>query len=209
MAKKNLFAVAKEKGATASPKPQKEEVVLKDAKFHADLSRLADLNSKMDEMKAEAAVLSAEVKERSIREFSKLYEDRNKYPGSFIVRGTGLKGIPSASLMFIPTDRYLKIGEERSEELQELFGEQIVEEKTTFTMNPELIEKYGEVLSDLIYGSKLISKDDKEKLIQATTSYEVKKGTISELHNYPVTIAEMVEEVKPVFQLKNIKIDEE
>lgn len=205
MAKPNLFAVAKEKGATASNKPQKEEVEIKDPKFHMELSRLAELNRIMDEMKAEADILAASVKERSIKEFIKLYESNKKYPGSFHLKASGLKGADLASLMFIPTDKYIKIGEERYNALIETYGSEIATEKTTYTMNAELVEKYGEEISDAIHKCKGIPDDDKAKLITGVVSYEIKKGTISDLPKFPATITEMVEEIKPIFQMKNVK----
>jgi hypothetical protein len=209
MAKTNLFAAAKAKGATASNKPQKEEVVIKDPQFHLNLSRLAEVNQEMDALSAEANVLAATVKERSIKEFTKLYDTSGKYPGSFNLRATGVKGQPDASLMFIPTDKYIKIGEERYNELTETYGEGIATEKTTYIMDAGLVEKYAEELSDAISKIKAIPEDDKKKLIQAVVSYEIAKGTISELPSYPATITEMLEEIKPVYQMKNVKIEEE
>lgn len=206
--KPNLFAAAKAKGATAPEKSGKVEVVIKDAQFHQDLSRLAEINSEVDRLNAEAAVLAGITKERGIKEFANLYETSGKYPGSFNVRGTGLKGMPDASFMFIPTDKYIKIGEDRYKELVEQFGEEIAEEKTTYVMDAELIEKYGELLSEAIHKIKGISDDDKAKLIKAQTSYNIRKGTISDLAKYPVRITEMLEEIKPVYQSKNVKIED-
>jgi hypothetical protein len=204
----NLFKAAKEKGATASGAPQKTEVVINDAKFHLNITRLVEVNRQIDELSAESSVLSSEVKERSISEFAKLYESTGKYPGSFIIKGEGMKKLPTASLMFIPTDKYIKIGEERFEELKETYGEDIVEENTTYTMDAKLIEQYGELLSDAIAKIKGIPDSDKKKLISAVTSYSVKKGTISELDKFGATIPEMLEEIKPVYQMKNVKIEE-
>jgi hypothetical protein len=204
----NLFKVAKEKGATASPSPKKTEVEIVDAKVHLNLTRLAEVNKQIDELSAESSILAAEVKERSIKEFAKLYESTGKYPGSFIIRASGMKKLPSASLMFIPTDKYIKIGEERYNELLETYGEDIVTEKTAYIMNSELVEKYGELLSEAISKIKGIPDSDKKKLISAVTSYEVKKGTISDLDKFGGTIPEMLEEVKPIYQMKNIKIDD-
>ena len=204
----NLFKAAKEKGATASGAPQKTEVVVNDPQFHLNLSRLAEVNRQIDELSAESTVLAAEVKERSIREFSDLYLRNGKYPGSFIIRGEGVKKMPSASLMFIPTDKYIKIGEERFEELKQTYGEDLVEETTTYNMDAKLIEQYGELLSEAISKIKGIPDKDKEKLISATTSYSIKKGTISDLDQFGGTIPEMLEEIKPVYQMKNVKIDE-
>jgi hypothetical protein len=170
-----------------------------------DLARLAEVNQEIDALSAEASILAGTVKERSIKEFTKLYEANGKYPGSFNIRATGLKGQEDASLMFIPTDKYIKIGEERYKELVESYGEGIAEEKTTYTMDAALIEQYGELLSEAIHKIKGIPDSDKKKLISATVSYSIKKGTISDLPKFPATITEMVEEIRPIFQLKNIK----
>ena len=209
----NLFKVAKEKGATtASAKSNKEEVLINDPSFHLTLTRLAELKVQQDSLDAESSILAAQVKERSISEFSKLYEENGKYPGSFIIRATGMKKFPSASLMFLPTDKYIKIDEDRYNELSREFGPEMVSEKTTYIMDSELIEKHGETISELIAKCKSISDDDKKKLIRAVTSYEVAKGTISELKNAKFAkygVETMLTEIKPVYQMKNVKVDEE
>ena len=208
---KNLFKVAKEKGGTASPKPQKEEVVISEPRFHMNLSRLANIKLQIAELSAEHDVLEGEIKERCIREFVDLYKRNSKFPGSFIIRGTSkTTKLKPASLMFVATDKYLKIGEERHLELQGTYGKEISLEKTTYTMNAELIEKYGEVISDLIGKCKAIPEEDKEKLIAATTSYEVKKGTLNNaLERFPKhDLAQVIDDVKPVYQMKNVKLEE-
>lgn len=208
----NLFKVAKEKNTGKPSKAAKEEVLIVEPAFHLTLTRLAELKIQKDALDAESSILAAQVRERSISEFTKLYEGNGKYPGSFMIRATGMKKLPSASLMFLPTDKYIKIDEDRYNELSAEFGEEMVTEKTTYIMDTELIEKYGEVISDLITKCKAISDDDKKKLIAAVTSYEVAKGTISELKNEKFAtygIAHMLEEIKPVYQMKNVKVDEE
>lgn len=209
----NLFAKAKDKGETkASAKSSKEEVTINDPKFHLTLTRLAEINRQKDELDAESSILAAEVKERSISEFAKLYESNKKYPGSFIIKAIGMKKAPSASLMFLPTDKYIKIDEARYNELEKEFGPEMVTQKTTYIMDSELIEKHGEALSELINKCKSFSEDDRNKLIKAVTSYEVAKGTISELKNTKFdghSVSEMLTEIKPVYQMKNVKVDEE
>jgi hypothetical protein len=202
----NLFKAAKEKGATASAAPTKTEVEINDPIFHANLSRLAELNAQIDELMAETKVLTDEVKGRSTSEFTKLYEKNGKYPGSFIIKSIGMVGQPEASLMFIPTDKYIKINEERFIELSSAYGPTIVNEKTTYVMDSELVEKYGEPLSNAIAKITEIPDSDKAKLIKALVSFEIAKGTIQELHKYRATIGEMLEEIKPVYQMKNVKV---
>ena len=55
-----------------------------------------------------------------------------------------------SQLMLCPSDKYISINTERAEALREAFGEDIVEEKTTFSFDNEMIEKYGEILCCLV-----------------------------------------------------------
>jgi hypothetical protein len=107
--------------------------------------------------------------------------------------------------MFIPMDKYITITADRAEELQETFGEEIVEEETTFSFDSAMIEKYGEILSRLIEESDEIKDADKEKIIKATTKYSVAKGTIDKFSTYG-DVVEVMEAVKPVVSLKNVEI---
>ena len=56
----------------------------------------------------------------------------------------------TASVMFVPTDKYISVTESRAEELRETFGDEIITEETTFGFDSTMIEKYGEILSRLI-----------------------------------------------------------
>ena len=80
-------------------------------------------------------LLTETVKTESISAFVKVYEEKNKYPGSFEIEAG------KASMLFIPMDKYITINEERAEELSLKYGEEIVEETTTYTMDATLIEK--------------------------------------------------------------------
>jgi len=95
--------------------------------------------------------------------------------------------------------------EERAEELQELYGEEIVTEDTTFSFDSLMIEKYGEVLSRLIEECEEIDEDDKERIIKATTKFSVAKGTIDKMKEYG-DVEVVMEAVKPVVALKNIEV---
>lgn len=206
----NLFNKAKEAGSDATVKKNDKEIVeINDPMFHLNLSRLAEVNKEIDELAAESAVLGNEIKQRAIKEYGLLYDRTLKHPGSFIIKAV-VKDLKPASLMFITADRYIKVDKVRAAELREKYGDEIVEEKTTYMMDTALVEKYGEVISNLIEGCKSIPEADKEKLISAVVSYEVKKGTIGDLKTRYASkpVEEVIEDVKPVFQMKNIKIEE-
>jgi hypothetical protein len=119
-------------------------------------------------------------------------------------------GADTAQTMFVPSDKYITINEDRANYLVETFGETAVEEKTTFAFDNEMVDKYGEVLSGLIESCDEISDEDKEKIIKAVTAYSVAKGTIDKLKDYSedtdMEIVSIVEEVKPVIALKNVEV---
>lgn len=203
----NLFEKAKNSTSTPVKKNDKVEVNVNEKGFYTSLSRLAKINAQMDDLKAEAVILSAEVKSKGISEFQKLYKEKKKFPGSFVIKSS-LDKVPTASMMFIPVDKYITIDAERAKELKKEYGNEIVSEKTVYTMDADLVEKYGDVISNLIENCKKIATEDKEKLISAVVEYGIAKGTISELHAFDKDMNTMIEDIKPIFQLKNIKVDE-
>jgi len=195
----NLFATAKEK---QEKKPKNEKVSFRNNEVSAELERLAEVQAQIDALTAEAKILTDSVKNTAVDAFLDLYEKGRKFPGSFNFESG------KASMMFIPVDRYIKIDQVRSEELAEKYGSDIIDEKTTYTMNSELVDKYGEVISDLIIKCKKIDDADKAKLIAASTEYMVAKGTISSLENFSQKKAEILEDIKPVFMMKNVTVEE-
>lgn len=197
----NLFKAAKSESAPKAKKSDKLEVIVKDKDLEANIKKLAKVNEQLDSLAAEAKELTNEIKPRLQEEFIKQYNKDGKYPGSFnLVAG-------SSSVMVIPTDRYITIDKERKEELVETYGKEIAEEKDTYIMDAEMIEKYGDIISELILKCKKIAEEDKAKLIRVETKYTVKKGTISVLLEKfkKFSITDLVEDIRPVFQMKNIK----
>ena len=206
----NLFAKAKAKGATATAKAEKLTVEINDPLFHTNLTRLAEINEEVAELNAESGILKATVKERGIEEYQKLYESDLKNPGSFNIKAVN-EGQSSSSFQFITSDKYISIDEDRFEELQKKYGEEIVDEKTVYIMDSKLVEKYAEEISELINNSEVIEAKDKEKLISAKVSYNVTKGTISDLKTKYSSkpVLELLEDIKPVYSLKNVKVDKD
>jgi len=209
MATKNLFTKAKQSAPkTAKAKDEKVRVKVADSDFFDKIKRLQDLQENMKRDKAEADMISDEVKEIGKVEWSKVYDKTSKNPGSIMLESKS--GLDLAQTMFVPTDKYITINEDRANYLVEKFGEDVVEEKTSFSFDNEMVDKYGEILSQLIEASDEIDEDDKEKIIKAVTSYSVAKGTIDKLklmsQNTDTDIVDIVEEIKPVIALKNVEV---
>jgi hypothetical protein len=203
---KNLFAKAASKSA-AEPKKAKDEKVrikIEDPSFFDKVQKLEVLNDSMKSAKAKADMISDELRDLGRDEWSNLYSKTGKNPGSVMLEQVN-DSDDTAQFMFVPTDGYIKISADRAEELRETYGEEVVEEKTTFGFDSTMIEKYGEILSRLIEESTEIAEKDKEKIITATTAFSVAKGTIDNLSKLG-DVKEVMEAVKPIVALKNIEV---
>ena len=201
----NLFTKAKKAApaTTKSAKDKKVRLQVSDPNFFSKVEKLEQLNDTLKSAKAQADMISDEIKDLAKSEWVDYYTKTGKNPESVMICQE-VAG-DTAQVMFIPTDKYITVTEARAEELRETYGEEIVEEETTFSFDSTMIEKYGEVLSMLIENCPDITDADKEKIIKATTKYSVAKGTIDKLNQYG-DVTEVIEAVKPVVALKNVEV---
>lgn len=208
--KSNLFNKAKASAPAkeTKDKDQKVRIKIKDESFFNKVSQLEALNDRMKADKALVDMIADEIKEIGKAEWSKLYDKTGKNPGSVMLEAK--VNLDTAQVMYLPSDRYITINEARANDLVEKFGEDIVEEKTSFSFDNEMVDKYGEILSELIYGSDEIDEDDKEKIIKAVTAYSVKKGSIDSMKKFAeesgCDVFEVFEEIRPVVSLKNTEV---
>jgi hypothetical protein len=202
----NLFKKAASKSAVEPKKAKDEKVRIKieDPSFFDKVQKLESLNDSMKSAKAKADMISDELRDLGRDEWSNLYSKTGKNPGSVMLEHVN-DSDDTAQFMFVPTDGYIKISVDRAEELRETYGEEVVEEKTTFGFDSTMIEKYGEILSRLIEECGEIAEKDKEKIITATTAFSVAKGTIDNLSKLG-DVKEVMEAVKPIVALKNIEV---
>lgn len=201
----SLFSKAKKIATTTTSKAtdKKASILVNDPSFFTKVQMLETLQENMKRDKAKSDMLSDEIKEISKDEWTKFYEAKGSNPGSVLIEAQD--GDDTASVLFIPTDKYISITPARANELVDKYGEEIVEEKTTFSFDALMVEKYGEVISNLIESCGQIAESDKDRIIKAVTTYSVAKGTIDRMRNFG-QVSEIMEEVKPVCQLKNVEI---
>ena len=201
----SLFEKAKKSAPvkTTKAKEQKLRLEVEDPTFFSKVQKLEELNDTMKSAKAKADMISDELRDIAKAEWVAEFERTKKNPESVVICQE-VAG-DTSQFLFVPADKYITITSERAEELQEAYGEEIVEEETNFSFDATMIEKYGEILSRLIEESDEIKESDKEKIIKATTKYSVAKGTIDKLNQYG-EVSELMEAVKPVVSLKNIEI---
>jgi hypothetical protein len=202
----SLFAKAKKvaPAKTTKGKDEKVRISIKDASFFDKVEKLEALQDSQKRDKAKADMISDELRDLGREEWAKLYEKMGKNPESVMLEYVK-ENDDTAQFMFVPTDKYITITPARAEELQETYGESIVEEKTTFSFDNDMIEKYGEIISRMIEESTEIAEKDKEKIIKATTSFSVAKGTIDNFSKLG-DVQELMEATKPVVALKNVGV---
>ena len=201
----SLFQKAKKtaaKTATAK-KDDKVRVNVEDPTFFDKIAKVQDLQDVIKSAEAKVAMLTDEVKEIGKSLWAKTFEKMGKNPGSVFLEAK--EGEDVARVMLIPTDRYITINEDRAETLREQYGDSIVEETTTFQFDTEMVDKYGEVISNLIESCGDISDEDKGKIIKAVTKFTVAKGTIDRLKDFG-DVLDVMEDVKPVVSLKSAEV---
>lgn len=203
--KGNLFTKARKTAETKSPAKEDKKVRIdaNDPTFFDKIQALETLNDRMKADKAKADMISDEVRELATSRWTETYQKTGKNPGSVMIEAKS--GLDTAQVMFVPTDRYITINAEKAETLREEYGDDIVEENTTFSFDDEMIQKYGEVLSALIENSDEIADADKDKIIKAVTKFTVAKGTIDVMKNYG-KVNEVMEAVRPVVMLKGPEV---
>lgn len=201
----NLFAKAKSTATskTTDKKDSKVRIRIEGPEFFEKVQTLESLQDRMKSDKAKADMISDEIKDLGKEKWADLYQKSGRNPGSVMIES--VVGGDTAQVMFVPSDKYITVGAERAEVLREQYGEEIIEEKTTFSFDNDMIEKYGEVLSRLIEESDEISDDDKGKIIKAVTAFSVAKGTIDVMKSYG-KVEDVMNEVKPVIALKNVEV---
>lgn len=179
--KKSLFQTAKVAPATAASKKKRERVEVKG--IAAQIARYDQLKATINNAKAEQEVIGGILKEIGREKFLDLYEQRRSRPANFDLADE------NENILLEVTDKYLKVEPEKAEILRQYDG--LLEEKTTYEFNPELLEKevaegmtIGDVISMLIQDSQLIPEQDKANLITAKQSMRVPKGTLDRLMQY-------------------------
>ena len=137
-------------------------------------------------------LIGGRLKEAGKDAFLELYEQNRRKPDNFnIVDG-------DEEILFIVMDKYKKVEPEKEAMLEKYEG--LLEKVTTFKFNPDVLDRVGEKVSELIMNSDL-SEEDKSNLIIKEETVAIKKGSIDRLMDYedPEQIFDLVE---PIMALK-------
>jgi len=190
-APKSLFGAAKSAPKPAASKKEKESVVV--SGIADEIARYDELKAIINNAKAEQEVIGGRLKETGVNQYLEIYQERRRNPDTFNLADRDQK------IMFIVMDKYKKIEPEKAALLENYDG--LIETTTKYSFNPEILDRVGEVVSRIITDSSLLTQQDKDNLIIAETSVNIKKGTIDRLMDYenPVEIFALIE---PILALK-------
>jgi len=188
--KVSLFSVAKkapEKKKKGSPKP---EVQIDGTE--GEIERYYELKEIIDNAKSEQELIGGRLKEAGKDAFLELYEQNRRKPDNFnIVDG-------DEEILFIVMDKYKKVEPEKEAMLEKYEG--LLEKVTTFKFNPDVLDRVGEKVSELIMNSDL-SEEDKSNLIIKEETVAIKKGSIDRLMDYK-NPSEVFDLIAPILALK-------
>lgn len=188
-----------------SKKGDKRTIEVDDNWFFDDVKKYQELQKRMSSDKEEADAINEKLKNLAKEKWIELYTSEKSNPGTVIVEQNILDDI--SRLMLVPTEKYVTLNQKNVGKIMDKYGNDMVETSTTYSFNNDIIVKYSKVITKFIKESEDIDEDDKKKLIQANTTYSIKKGTIDKFTDFEdVEVTEILEDLKPVFQLKNVEI---
>jgi hypothetical protein len=186
----NLFATATLKETAKSKKADKKVIP---ANLGDKISRFNELKAKIDALTGELKMIEGDIKSEGKSIFISEYRKEKRTPESFKIMDES-----GSQAMFIVSDRYTSVDENKAEILRNY---DLLEENVTYKFNSDLIGKYGQILSEMIFGCGLINEEDKRNLISGEKVYSVKKGAIDRLNQYE-NIEDVFELINPITSLK-------
>lgn len=187
----NLFATATKVKETTKKTDKK---VIKAPLLADKVKRYADLKQIIDSATGELKMIEGDIKAVGKDLFMKEYRQQKSTPDNFKIQDeTG------NSCMFICMDKYTIVDENKAGILANFEG--LLAENVVYKFNAELVEKYGQVLSELILNCSAIDDMDKGNLISGEKTFSVAKGSIDRLMQYdnPEQIFELI---NPIVALK-------
>lgn len=187
----NLFATATKVKETSKKTDKK---VIKAPLLADKVKRYADLKQMIDSATGELKMIEGDIKAVGKDLFMKEYRQQKSTPDNFKIQDeTG------NTCMFICMDKYTIVDETKASILANFEG--LLAENIVYKFNTELVEKYGQVLSELILNCPDIDDMDKGNLISGEKTFSVAKGSIDRLMQYD-SPEQVFELINPIIALK-------
>jgi hypothetical protein len=187
----NLFATATKVKETTKKTDKK---VIKAPLLADKVKRYADLKQIIDSATGELKMIEGDIKLVGKDLFMKEYRQQKSTPDNFKIQDD-----TDSTCMFIVMDKYTIVDENKASILSNFDG--LLTENIVYKFNTELVEKYGQILSELILNCPNIEDIDKGNLISGEKTFNVAKGSIDRLMQYdnPEQIFELI---NPIVALK-------
>ena len=189
--KGNLFAQNTKVKEAAAKKSDKK--VINAPELADKVQRYNELKNLIDANTSELKMIEGDIKVKGKEMFVQEYKASKLRPESFKIKDS-----TGTTCLMIVMDKYTSVDENKAELLR---MNDLLAENVCFKFNPDLVEKYGQTLSELILNSPDIEEEDKGNLISGELSYSVQKGSIDRLLQYesPEAIFELI---NPIVSLK-------
>jgi hypothetical protein len=197
---KNIFEKANKK----APKKSTKHEVVDISNIEKDLKKILEIDAKLADLADSRSIHYLNVCAAAKEAMINIYNSNENFPGTLQINAGKM------TCLFVTTDKYKKIDEDRYNELVILYGKDIVEKDTVFSFNTAILMKYKDHISKLLASSKVIAEEDKANLLNNETSYNVKKGIIKNLFAFlrPLKIKKVngiIENIQPEFSIKSIQ----
>lgn len=187
----NLFATATKVKEKASKTDKK---VIKAPNLTDKVKRYADLKQQIDAATGELKMIEGDIKAVGKELFMQEYKAQKSTPDNFKIQDEA-----GFTCMFICMDKYTIVDENKAQILSQFDG--LLAENVVYKFNAELVEKYGQILSELILNCPSIDDMDKGNLISGEKTFSIAKGSIDRLMQYdnPEQVFELI---NPIVALK-------
>jgi len=198
----NKFAKAKVSTKPVAKKDDKVIVTVTDA-MHLEALKAYENGKKLEaEGKAAKEAAAGILKEMGQAKVIDNFEKTSRKLESFIITDGKI------SVLFGVKDAYKRsnLDEDRIEYMKKTYGDDIIDMSTTYKFNTELVEKWGQEISEAIDASKKLPRDVKDNLIECDNKPCIKKGTIDILADIAkrakTTIAQLYADICPTQYIK-------
>lgn len=190
-----IFTAAKKAAPKSESKSTKTKIIVT-VNMGRKLAQLQENREAIKSLEASNEMLEGEIKPVAKDEYLKLVAQQGLRPESFVLQSAG------TNILIIVQDKYLKMSEAKERALIDNGLGDVIEEKTVYSFDPVLLEKYEEQISEAISNMGGIPDEDKQRLIKADVIKSVKKGTIERIATFknPALAYELIE---PQMQIKN------
>lgn len=205
----NLLKKAKAAASTTDTKSSKDKKTrirvnnVDHQGMYQKIKRQAFIKAEMAKLKTESELNDDEIKEMGIHYWSERFQKNGINPDSVMIEmkeRDNDDASDTVQYMLNVKDQYIKIDEASAIQLKADFGDEVVTETDTYEFNPDLVEEYGEIISELIESCDRIPNDVKERIFVAKTKREITKGTIDKFAILAKAKNLSVEQVVSIFK---------